>query len=67
MYVVTPHLNRLIETIQMRGNNIWFQLEIKIIPQLSNISYLEFCIKVSNFCIFKVPLDTSAIFAHISA
>ena len=24
-YVVTPHLNRLIETVQMRGHNIWFQ------------------------------------------
>ena len=24
-YVVTPHLNRLNETIQMRGLNIWFQ------------------------------------------
>ena len=36
-YVVTPHLNRLDETVQMRGHNIWFQWEIrKIIPQLSN-------------------------------
>ena len=24
-YVVTPHLNHLDETIQMRGHNIWFQ------------------------------------------
>ena len=24
-YVVTPHLNRLDETVQMRGHNIWFQ------------------------------------------
>ena len=24
-YVVTPHLNRLIETVQMRGHNIGFQ------------------------------------------
>ena len=23
-YVVTPHLNRLTETVQMRGHNIWF-------------------------------------------
>ena len=23
-YVVTPHLNRLDETVQMRGHNIWF-------------------------------------------
>ena len=25
IYVVTPHLNRLDETIQMRGHSIWFQ------------------------------------------
>ena len=24
-YIVTPHLNRLNETVQMRGHNIWFQ------------------------------------------
>ena len=24
-YVVTPHLNRLNETVQMRGYNIWFR------------------------------------------
>ena len=24
LYVVTPHLNRLIETVQMRGHNIDF-------------------------------------------
>ena len=24
-YIVTPHLNRLVETIQMRGHNICFQ------------------------------------------
>ena len=23
-YVVTPHLNRLDKTVQMRGHNIWF-------------------------------------------
>ena len=42
-YVVTPRLNRLIEMVQMRGHNIWFQREVrKIIPQLSSkIPYLE--------------------------
>ena len=36
-YVVTSHLNRLDETVQMRGHNIWFQREIrKIIQQLSS-------------------------------
>ena len=24
-YDVTPHLNRLVETVQLRGHNIWFQ------------------------------------------
>ena len=24
-YVVTPHLNRLDKTVQMRGHNIWFK------------------------------------------
>ena len=24
-YVVIPHLNRLNETVQMRGHNIWFR------------------------------------------
>ena len=32
-YVVTPHLNRLVETVQMRGHNICFYAELtKIIP-----------------------------------
>ena len=36
-YVVTPHLNRLDETVQMMGHNICLQREIrKIIPQLSS-------------------------------
>ena len=36
-YVVTPHLNRLIEMVQMRGKNISFYGELtKIIP-----SYLQ--------------------------
>ena len=28
-YVVSPHLNRLDETVQMRGHNIWIWWEIK--------------------------------------
>ena len=32
-YVVTSRLNRLVETVQMRGHNIWFYAELtKIIP-----------------------------------
>ena len=30
MYVVTPQLNRLVETVQVRGHNIWFQKEEKL-------------------------------------
>ena len=43
-YVVIPHLNCLIEAVQMRGYNIWFKLQIrKVIRQLSSNtpSYLE--------------------------
>ena len=29
-YVVTPHLNRLVETVQMRGHNICFNAELTI-------------------------------------
>ena len=37
-YVVTPHLNRLMETVQMRGHNICFNAEItKIIPNYHQI------------------------------
>ena len=43
-YVVTPHLNRLVETVQKRGHNICFYAELtKIIPNYHQIpsSYLE--------------------------
>ena len=37
-YVVTPHLNRLIETVQMRGHSICFYAELtKIIPNYPQI------------------------------
>ena len=36
LYVVTPHLNHLKETVQMRGNNMWFESQImKIIIKYS--------------------------------
>ena len=39
-YVVTPHQNRLIEPVQMRGHNIWFRLEIiKVIIKYSLLSH----------------------------
>ena len=28
-YVVTPHLNHLQETVQMRGYSIWFRQEVR--------------------------------------
>ena len=42
-YVVTPHLNHLDKTVQMRGHNICFYAELtKIIPNYHQIrSYLE--------------------------
>ena len=45
-YVVTPHLNRLIETVQMRGSQHMFLCRInKNYHQLSsnNPSYIELC------------------------
>ena len=37
-YVVTPHLNRLIETVQMRGHNVCFYVGLtKIIPNYHQI------------------------------
>ena len=37
-YVATPHLNRLIKTVQMRGHNICFYAELtKIIPNYPQI------------------------------
>ena len=40
-YIVTPHLNRLVETVQMRGHNVCFYEElIKIIPNYHQILHL---------------------------
>ena len=40
-YVVTPHLNRLFETVQMRGHNICCHAELtKIIPGIITKYYL---------------------------
>ena len=39
LYIVTPHLNRLIETFQMRGHNICYYAELtKIITNYHQIS-----------------------------
>ena len=43
-YVVTPHLNCLDETVQMRGHNVCLRAEItKNIPIIKYPSYLELC------------------------
>ena len=40
-YVVTPHLNRLNETVQMRGQNICFYAELtKIVPYYQQLLLL---------------------------
>ena len=38
IYVVTPHLYCLDEMVEMRGHNIWFQLEIRKIIKFSLLS-----------------------------
>ena len=41
-YVVTPHLNRLAETVQMKGHNIYFMQKRQKLSLSPNIfSYLE--------------------------
>ena len=41
-FVVTPHLNRLDETVQMRGHNMWYYAELmKIIPNYHQILLLS--------------------------
>ena len=45
-YVVTPHLNRLVETVQMRGHNICFYAELtKVIPNYHQILLLSRALK----------------------
>ena len=38
-YVVTPHLNRLDEIVQLRGHTIYFQTEIRKNYQTISIKY----------------------------
>ena len=48
-YIVTPHLNRLDETVQERGHNMVSKRIRKIIPQLS--SYTPPICSSGIFCI----------------
>ena len=60
-YVVTPHLNRLVKTVQMRGHNIRFYAELtKIIPNYHQILPL---IKSSDFEFLIVSRDLDEV-AH---
>ena len=41
VYIVTPHLNRLDKTVQLRGHNIHFYAQLtKIIPNYHHILLL---------------------------
>ena len=42
-YVVTPHLNRLDKTVQLRGHNIWFQSEIRKFITKYSLSSIALC------------------------
>ena len=59
-YGVTPHLNRLEETIQMRGHNICLYAELtKIIPDYHQITSLI----LSSGC-YSVVTQTRLTFKH---
>ena len=58
LYVVTPHLNRLVETVQMRGHKICFYEELtKIITKYALLSTALCHEKVNQCNKFKEPLD----------
>ena len=60
-YVVTPHLNRLNETVQMRGHNIRFYAELtKIIPNYHQILPLIKSSEIFEFLIVSQDLDEVA-------
>ena len=58
-YDVTPHLNHLDETVQMRGHNICFNAEVaKIIPNYHQLLPLIWsCGQFSSDCIFSTLLE----------
>ena len=78
-YVVTPHLNCLVETVQMRGHNIWLYAELtKIVPNYhqilplikSSVCYwcfmIEICVKVCKQTIEKKnPFPKNLIYTHL--
>ena len=56
---MTPHLNRLLKTVQMRGHNIYFDAELtKIIPDYHLILPLNQSSGVQRkHCVIKRQLD----------
>ena len=52
--VVTPHLNRLVETVQMRGHNLWFYSELTKICKYSVLLYPRFE-KVGGILVYICP------------
>ena len=51
-YIVTPHLNRLVETVQMRGHNIPFRWEITKI-------FIKYCLLSRALSVVDNTLDTN--------
>ena len=60
--VVTPHLNRLVDTVQMRGHNIWFRGEIgKIVIKYSLLSR---ALLWSLWCVSPVSINSKSKVLH---
>ena len=50
---MTPHLNRLDETVQMRGHNIWFRREIRKLSS-NTPSYIKLCFTLALLSEFQI-------------
>ena len=57
-YVMTPHLNHLHKTVQMRGHNIWFWREIrKIIIRYAHLSRALLWFNHKFLCLHPFSVD----------
>ena len=56
-YVVTPQLNRLDETVQIRGHNIWFCAELTKVS-LIVINYSLLSVYLSKYCVLHLKVCT---------
>ena len=54
-YVVTPYLNRLVETVQIRSHNMWFKLLMK-----NKKSYRPTTPSYRDLCVKSYALDSVA-------